>query len=63
MLLLATQWQEHGCPPPIEWLCNRRWDVDPEVMYYLGLPFVEGVDYVKYDGWDFGLPNIIPAER
>jgi len=63
MLALASQWREQGCPPPIEWLCKRRWDVDPSVMYYLGLPFVEGVVYVAYDGWDFGLPSIIPAQR
>jgi len=32
-------------------------------MYFLGLPFVDGVTYVKHDGWDFFLPNAEPCCR
>ena len=57
---VARRWQSDGSPEPISWLHKVRWDIDPSVMYFLGLPFVEGVQYVRHDGFDAFMPNVVP---
>ena len=55
---LVCRWREAGKPDPTEWLYNVRREVSPSVMYFLGLPFVEGTEFLQYAGWCFSLDSV-----